>query len=171
MIVRFALKCETCGQPHTVRIGMGHDQTQTHKFLCRGCSEEIVLRMDLDYAELSWDVKCVENYSPTDEVAGAPIVNVDAIFVIPPELQGLDTVFPRFAYSFDMYEAAKRAGSVVDISALPADALNRRRIDLLIMRRSGSCSAELGRWPRTATSHYPKNGSQRLRPSCIRTIH
>jgi hypothetical protein len=126
MIVRYAVKCETCGQPHTVSIGMGHDETQSHKFLCRGCSEEIVLRMDLDYAELSWEVKCVENCSATDEVAGAPIVNVDAIFVIPPELQGLDTVFPRFAYSFDMHQAAKRAGSVVDASALPADALNRR---------------------------------------------
>ena len=126
MIVRYAVKCETCGQPHTVRIGMGHDETQTHQFLCRGCSEEIVLRMKLNHAQLSWEVKCVENCSAVDEVAGAPIVNVDAIFPIPPELQGLDTVFPRFAYSHDMYEAAKRAGSVVDASALPADALNRR---------------------------------------------
>lgn len=126
MIVRYAVKCETCGQPHTVRIGMGHDETQTHKFPCRGCSEEIVLRMDINHAQLSWEVKCVENCSATDEVAGAQIVNVDAIFVIPPELQGLDRVFPRFAYSHDMYEAAKRAGSVVDASAIPADALNRR---------------------------------------------
>ena len=82
--------------------------------------------MDINHAQLSWEVKCVENCSATDEVAGAQIVNVDAIFVIPPELQGLDRVFPRFAYSHDMYEAAKRAGSVVDASAIPADALNRR---------------------------------------------
>ena len=92
-------------------------------FLVEGCSEEIVLRMDINHAQLSWEVKCVENCSATDEVAGAQIVNVDAIFVIPPELQGLDRVFPRFAYSHDMYEAAKRAGSVVDASAIPADAL------------------------------------------------
>jgi hypothetical protein len=126
MIVRYALKCDTCGQPHTVRIGMGHDETQVHKFSCRGCSEEIVLRMDLNYGERSWAVKCMENCSEIGEVADAPIVNVDAIFVIPPEQQGLDMVFPRFAYVHDMYEAAKRAGSVVDASALPADALNRR---------------------------------------------
>jgi hypothetical protein len=75
--------------------------------------------MDLDHAQLSWEVKCVEKYSDTDEVPDAPLVNVDDIFVIPPEQQGLDTVFPRFAYSHDMYEAAKRAGSVVGASALP----------------------------------------------------
>ena len=85
-----------------------------------------MLRMDLDYAQLSWEVKCVENCSATDEVPGAPIVNVDAIFAIPDDLQGLDIVFPRLVYSHKMYEAAERAGSVVDASAIPADALNRR---------------------------------------------
>lgn len=109
MIVRYALKCQTCGKPHTVRIGMGHDASQTHKFPCRECSEEIVLRMNLNHDELSWSVECVENCGPIDEVAGAPIVNVDAIFIIAPELQGEDKVFPRFDYMHAMHEAAKRA--------------------------------------------------------------
>ncbi len=126
MIVRYALKCDTCGQPHTVRIGMGHDETQVHRFPCRECSEEIVVRMDLNHDEVSWAVKCVENCTEIGEVGGAPIVNVDAIFAIPPEQQGLDTVFPRFAYLHDMYKAAERAGSVVDVATLPAGALNRR---------------------------------------------
>jgi hypothetical protein len=82
--------------------------------------------MDLNHDERSWAVRCIENCSEIGEVADAPIVNVDAIFVIPPEQQGLDMAFPRFAYVFDMHEAAKRAGSVVDASALPADALTRR---------------------------------------------
>ena len=150
MIVRYAVKCETCGQPHTVRIGMGHDETQTHKFLCRGCSEEIVLRMKLNHAQLSWEVKCVENCSAVDEVAGAPIVNVDAIFPIPPELQGLDTVFPRFAYSFDMDQAAKRAGSVVYASALPADAPIRFQREFHDRR-----------WPDDRRSLSRRRGSQR----------
>jgi hypothetical protein len=126
MIVRYALKCETCGKPHTVRIGMGHDETQVHKFPCRGCSEEIVLRMDINHDELSHAVRCVENCKEIGEVAGAPIVNVDAIFVIPPELQGVDMIFPRLAYVHDMYAAAERAGSVVNASQVSADALTRR---------------------------------------------
>src|SRR2546427_7509815 len=99
MIVRYALKCETCGQPHTVRIGMGHDASQTHKFPCRQCSEEIVLRMDVDYVNIGCQVFCVENCEAIESVPDAPIVNVDAIFVIPPEQQGRDMAFPRFAYS------------------------------------------------------------------------
>ena len=104
---------------------MGHDARQIHKFPCRGCNEEIVLRMDLDHANIGWEVACVENCEPIAEVAGAPIVNVDAIFVIPPELQGVDTVW-RFAYMHAMHEAAERAGSVVDWSAIPNEARNRR---------------------------------------------
>lgn len=109
MIVRYPLKCGTCEQPHTVRIGMGHDETQIHKFPCRGCSEEIVVRMDLDHSRFSWRVECVENCAPIDEVAGAPFVYVDANFVIPPDQQGADKAFPRFAYMEQMYEASKRA--------------------------------------------------------------
>jgi hypothetical protein len=71
MIVRYALKCETCEQPHTVRIGMGLDSSQTHKFPCCGCSEEIVLRMDV--AKHDWRIVCEENCEPILEVAGAPV--------------------------------------------------------------------------------------------------
>lgn len=109
MIIRYALKCETCQEPHTVRIGMGHDATQIHKFACRGCSEEIALRMDLDHPNLGWKVECVDNCEPILEVAGAPIVYVDANFVIPPDQQGVDMTFPRFPHMHAMYEASKQA--------------------------------------------------------------
>lgn len=65
--------------------------------------------MDLDHEQLSWCVVCVENCEPIDEVAGAPIVYVDAIFAISPEQQGEDWIFPRFDHMDAMWEAAKRA--------------------------------------------------------------
>lgn len=108
MIVRYALKCETCGKPHTLRIGMGHDASQTHNFACRKCSEKIVLRMDLDHEKLGWSVVCVENCEPADEVADAPIVYMDANLVISPDEQGEDRTFPRFAHMDAMREAAAR---------------------------------------------------------------
>jgi hypothetical protein len=120
MIVRYALKCETCQQPHTVRIGLGLDASQTHKFPCRGCSEEIVLRMHLDHAKHGWRVVCVENCEPILEVALAPIVNVDANFLIPPEQQGVDRVSPRLGQMFAMHEVAKQARSLVDMSTVPS---------------------------------------------------
>jgi hypothetical protein len=122
MIVRYALKCQTCEQPHTIRIGMGQDSSQTHKFPCRGCNEEIVLRMDVDFAKRGWRVVCVENCEPILEIAGAPIVNVDANFMIPPEQQGRDRVFPRFAHMRAMYEVSKRAEpSLVGVEVPPTN--------------------------------------------------
>ena len=72
MIVRYPLKCETCGQPHTVRIGLGLDSSQVHKFSCSHCYEEIVLRMDLDHVKHGWRVVCIENCKPISEIAYAP---------------------------------------------------------------------------------------------------
>lgn len=127
MIVRYALKCETCGKPHTVRIGMGHDASQIHKFPCRECGEEIVLRMDLDHEQLSWRVVCVENCEPIDEVVGASIVYVDAIFAISPEQQGEDRIFPRFDHMDAMREAAKRARPSPLADPVPLSDQNRNR--------------------------------------------
>lgn len=127
MIVRYALKCDTCGKPHTMRIGMGHDASQTHNFLCRECSEEIVLRMELDHENLSWSVVCVENRAPIDEVVGAPVVYVDANFVISPEHQGEDRIFRRNARGSeaDKAIAARRSGSTnqLEPSSVPSTRL------------------------------------------------
>ena len=132
MIVRYALKCETCGKPHTVRIGMGHDASQVHKFPCRECGEEIILRMHVDHERLSWRVECVENCKPIYEVAGSPIVNVDAIFAISPDQQGEDRVFPRFDHMDAMQEAAKRARPSPLADPVPLTDQNRNRRPLYV---------------------------------------
>jgi hypothetical protein len=95
MIVRYALKCETCEHPHTVRIGLGQDSSQTHKFPCRGCGEEIVVRVDLDQLNAGYRIVCIENCEPIVEVQSASIVYVDPNFPIPPHEQGKDRIFPR----------------------------------------------------------------------------
>ena len=64
----YALKCKTCEQPHTVRIGVGSDSAQTHKFPCRYCNEEIVLRMDVDHEKRGWRVIC--EVDPENETVG-----------------------------------------------------------------------------------------------------
>ena len=40
MIVRYSFKCLTCDQPHTVRIGVGNEDYQSHRFPCQGCGED-----------------------------------------------------------------------------------------------------------------------------------
>ena len=126
MIYRYALKCKTCEQPHTVRIGLGLDSSQTHKFPCRSCDEEIVLRMDIDQVKHGWRVECVDNCEPILEIVGAPIVNVDANFLIPADRQGMDVAFWRFDQIEAMYEASKRVmPSRVCVTVSPTDPSHR----------------------------------------------
>jgi predicted RNA-binding Zn-ribbon protein involved in translation (DUF1610 family) len=49
MIVRSSFKCATCGQVHTVRIGMGQETRQTHRFPCVNCGEDMVVALNVDY--------------------------------------------------------------------------------------------------------------------------
>ena len=57
MIIRDALRCETCGKPHVVRIGMGQEESQQHRFPCRNCGEDIAVTRMVDYKNTrSWVV-------------------------------------------------------------------------------------------------------------------
>lgn len=126
MIVRYALECETCGQAHTVRIGLGQDASQAHKFRCRNCNEEIEIRANVDHANAGLEIVCIGNCRSIQEVAGAPIVNVDPNFLISPEEQGKDMTFHRLRQMHTMFEAAERAGSLVDARGIPQIARNWR---------------------------------------------
>lgn len=111
MIVRSAVACEVCSQPHTTRIGLGQDASQTHRFPCRSCGEEIVVRLDSDASVgAAWLVP-VENAKQIDEVPGAPIVNMDANFLIPSSEQDKDFNFARLEQVWQMAEAAAARGA------------------------------------------------------------
>ena len=57
MIIRDALRRETCGKPHVVRIGMGQEESQRHRFPCRNCGEDIAVTLMVDYKNTrSWVV-------------------------------------------------------------------------------------------------------------------
>jgi DNA-directed RNA polymerase subunit RPC12/RpoP len=111
MIVRSAYACETCSQPHTTRIGLGQEPSHTHRFACRGCGEEIVVQLNADVSTgAAWTVP-VENATEIEEVAGAPIVNMDANFIIPVSEQGKDSTFPRLQQMMQMVKAAEARGA------------------------------------------------------------
>jgi hypothetical protein len=131
LIVRSALKCDTCGQPHTVRIGMGQETTQRHAFGCTNCHEQISVRLEVDYENLSARVVCENNATEIAEVVGAPIVNIDANFAIAPTEQGVDSTFPRLRHMDAMLEKAKASGSLllVDPATTPKTYRPYRRPD------------------------------------------
>lgn len=96
MIVRGALKCKVCGHFHVIRIGMGQEEKQRHKFRCRRCRELIEVGLDVDYKKIAHRIYFGENAEPVEETGkAADVVNLDANFPIPAKLQGRDRVFPR----------------------------------------------------------------------------
>ena len=105
MIVRIAIKCDTCDQPHTLRIGLGQENTQAHQFNCRNCSEKISVSIDLDYARAGTRFRSVENCIEIEEVPGAYIVNLEADFLVPESEQGKDFSFFRLQ---QFHEITKR---------------------------------------------------------------
>lgn len=124
MIIRSSLACETCGAPHVVRIGMGQEERQSHRFACRGCGEDIVVVLEVDYARLGWRTILEENAAPCEELEGSHIVNVDANFPIPEDQQGVDLAFPRLGQMHKMAKAAP--GGLVDLKDLSPEQLAAR---------------------------------------------
>lgn len=97
MIVRTSFRCTTCGQNHTVRIGVGHETYQSHTFHCSGCGEELTVGLRVSKPEGSpipqFNGEPVENVEQSEEEADAVIVKVDANFLIPLEERHQGCVF------------------------------------------------------------------------------
>ncbi|QIE56523.1 hypothetical protein G5B40_14340 [Pikeienuella piscinae] len=130
MIVRTSFRCTTCGQNHTVRIGLGHEPYQTHTFQCTGCGEELTVGLRVIKPEGSpipqFLGEPVENVEQSDEETDAPIVNVDANFLIPLEEKHKDVVFPRITQMQEMMEVAEGHGSLVSFKDFPEKWQNTR---------------------------------------------
>lgn len=94
MIVRNYIACATCGQNHIVRIGMGHDERQEHRFSCSSCGEQICVALEVDFKLVRHRV-CLGENAANGTQEDAPIINLDASFPVPEAEQGKDLAFPR----------------------------------------------------------------------------
>ncbi|MGO6685828.1 hypothetical protein [Rhizobium leguminosarum] len=72
--------------------------------------------MCVDYEKITHWVEPVENAEWIEEVVGAPIVNVDANFIVPIEQRDKDFAFPRLTQMRERIEAAEENGSLVTTS-------------------------------------------------------
>lgn len=108
MIVRAHINCSTCKAPHTLRIGVGHNSYQDHAFKCSKCNEDIQIRMDVDYKNISTEIKCIENCEiGNDEGA---IINLNPELPIPPELMHQDGVFPWMHFVQNHFQLNNQSG-------------------------------------------------------------
>src|SRR5215469_14484863 len=102
MIIRETLACETCGHVHTVRIGMGQEEYQTHQFVCRGCKLPIRVGLKVDYVNISAEIVFEENAIQARRDDVGIIVNLDANFLIRESEQGKDMSFARLEQSHQL---------------------------------------------------------------------
>jgi hypothetical protein len=116
MIVRTPFKCATCGQSHTVRIGMGQETRQVHRFSCMKCGEDIVVALNVDYEKVAHWTEAVENAEFADRDGEAPIINLEANFLIPEAERHVDGSFSRMHQLREMVEAAEKKGPLPTVS-------------------------------------------------------
>lgn len=105
---------------------MGQEEYQSHRFPCQGCGEDMVIGMHVDYQKLGWCFEAVENAEIILEIEDAPIVNVDANFIIPEDQRNKDSVFPRLGQMLEMVEAAEKAGTLMPVSSIPLSMIGER---------------------------------------------
>ena len=96
MIERHYIICKTCSEPHTLRIGVGHNKLQEHTFHCTNCSEAIKVVLEVDFENIQTELKFIENCERGNEEGR--IVNLHPDFAIDQSKLHADYTFPSMDY-------------------------------------------------------------------------
>jgi len=105
---------------------MGHETRQTHRFPCVNCGEDMVVALNVDYQALAHWTEAVENAEFADEVPDAPIMNVDANFIVPENERHADFAFPRLTQLRERNKVAEKHGSLISLADVPPGMLGQR---------------------------------------------
>lgn len=124
MIIRTYFKCLTCDQPHIVRIGLGQEAYQDHRFPCTECQEQMHIALHLSPGPSGESrIEAIDNAERTGAVEDAPVVNVDANFLVPKDERHVDMAFPRMDQMDQMLREAQKAAQDKGF-AFPAGSLS-----------------------------------------------
>lgn len=103
MIFRTNAKCSTCNTTYTLRINVGHNSWQEHTFPCKECSEDIKIALELDFQNISGDIKYLENCAEGQEEG--IIINLHPGFLISKGDINKDQTFPGLEQSLEIFNA------------------------------------------------------------------
>jgi hypothetical protein len=106
MIVRYYIKCATCGSPHTLRLQVCGEPYQEHTFRCANCVEDIVIGLKFDQIKVTVDILEIENAAKGSEEGN--IVNLSSEFPYKPEDLNSDLVFPSTEYALTFLDTYKK---------------------------------------------------------------
>ncbi len=91
---------------------MGREAFQTHRVSCTKCGEDMVVGLRVDHQSISAVPEAIENCKRVPEVPEAPIINVDANFIIRESDRHKDRIFQRLEQQDELLEAAAKAHSI-----------------------------------------------------------
>lgn len=113
MIIRDALRCNSCGTEICVRTSIGYAAFQVHAFPCPNCRIGIEIVLDIDHEKIATKWRNPINATWSNDPLGdtgktLPMVTFDAINLIPKEHDGLPAPFP-FIQTLHNYSNPKKA--------------------------------------------------------------
>lgn len=127
MIVRQYVRCCECGTAHVLRIGLGGEPVQTHRFPCTACGQEMGIGLEQD---VGW--RYGPNTESSEENNDAPIVNLHPSFVFRKGETGSADAFPSLEIGRRMIQgvmaARERAGLPTDLGDMTGEVPRRARI-------------------------------------------
>lgn len=71
---------------------MGHDREQIHEITCPACHEDFIVALDVDFENITFKPRCIENCEPGSEEG--LVINVDPTSPMPDTARHKDLVFP-----------------------------------------------------------------------------
>jgi hypothetical protein len=127
VIVREYATCGECGTAHVLRVGMGAEPVQEHRFACTSCGQEMSIRL-VDGEGWTFG----PNTMKSDWSDDAPIINLHPSFVFSKDEIGSAAAFPSLDFGVDIIkaimDARERAGLSRDIEDLAGEHPPRARI-------------------------------------------
>jgi hypothetical protein len=90
------------------------------------CGEDMVVALNVDFQKIAHWTEAVENAEPTAEEAGAPIISVEANFIVPEEERHKDLAFPRLTQLMAMTDISEKHGSLISVADIPEGMFGQR---------------------------------------------
>jgi len=112
MVYRYPCKCRTCDATFALRVGIGHESSQRHFFLCPFCEEECSISLALDFNQGQASISSTENCTIPEDVNTAQtcsykVVNLHPDYIVPFDQRHQDGVFPWLKDTLRFYEVLK----------------------------------------------------------------
>ena len=83
------------------------------------CGEDMVVALNIDFDKIAHWVEAVENAEHTPEEKDAPIMNVEANFIVPEDERYKDLAFPRLTQLQATTEIGEKHGSLISLADVP----------------------------------------------------